>query len=78
MVYDFTGMRDECYHLYITQNRTLDEIQEHFRRDGWNPRYVGCRTTERYFSLISNSNIFSASRLLRGCSCSTIPYTVLS
>ncbi|KAL9096801.1 MAG: hypothetical protein Q9163_006410, partial [Psora crenata] len=37
MVYDFTGMRDECYSMYITQNKTLDEIQEHFRRDDWNP-----------------------------------------
>ena len=38
MVYDFSGMRDQCYDMYIIQNKTLDVIQEHFQREGFNPR----------------------------------------
>ena len=52
MVYDFEGKRDTCYDMYITQNKTLDEIRAHYQAENFNARYVRTYTaTAGYFIL---------------------------
>lgn len=40
MVYDWDDKRDECYVMYITENKSLDEIIEFYKRKDFAPRYV--------------------------------------
>lgn len=40
MVYEWDQKRDECYVMYITQNRSLDEIIDFYRERNFAPRYV--------------------------------------
>ena len=41
MVYEWDNKLDECYNLYITENKSLEEIIAHFRDDkNFTPRYV--------------------------------------
>ena len=51
MVYEWDNKRDECYNLYITENKSLEEIIAHFRDDkNFTPRYVdSCTHTRRSF-----------------------------
>ena len=37
----FEGRRDEMLDLYITQNKPLEEIREHYLNQGLSARYVG-------------------------------------
>ena len=40
MVYEWDGKRDECYRLYITENKSLEDIVELYRVQNFVPRYV--------------------------------------
>jgi len=40
MVYDWEDKRDECYVMYITENKSLDDIIEFYKRKNFAPRYV--------------------------------------
>ena len=40
MVYEWESKRDECFMMYITQNKSLEEIIEFYRRQNFVPRYV--------------------------------------
>lgn len=40
MVYEWDNKRDECYVMYITENRSLDEIIEFYKGQNFAPRYV--------------------------------------
>lgn len=44
MVYDWEGKEELCYKLYITENKSLEEIMEFFKvTQDFTPRYVSCR-----------------------------------
>ena len=40
MVYNWEGKEAECYRLYVEEKKSLDEVMEVFRAEGFNPRYV--------------------------------------
>lgn len=40
MVYEWDNKRDECYVMYITENKSLDEIIEFYKNQNFAPRYV--------------------------------------
>lgn len=40
MVYNWENKRDEIYVMYITENKSLDEIIEFYRGQNFAPRYV--------------------------------------
>lgn len=40
MVYNWEGKESECYRLYVEEKKSLDEVMEVFRAEGFNPRYV--------------------------------------
>lgn len=40
MVYEWDNKRDECYVMYITENKSLDEIIEFYKGQDFAPRYV--------------------------------------
>ena len=45
MVYDWDNKRDICFDMYITENKSLEEIIAHFRDDkNFTPRYVAACT----------------------------------
>ena len=40
MVYEWDNKREECFNMYITENKSLEEIIAHFRDDkNFTPRY---------------------------------------
>ena len=40
MVYEWEIRRNEIYDMYITQNKSLEEIIEYYRAQKFVPRYV--------------------------------------
>ena len=40
MVYEWDNKRDECFDLYITQNKSLEEIIDFYKGQNFAPRYV--------------------------------------
>ena len=64
----FEGKRDAIFELYINQNKTLDELREHYGPEGQEIRCVANRSrlqnpTEKYLSLrASNPNPHSPPR----------------
>ena len=45
MVYEWDNKRDECFNMYITENKSLEEIIAHFRDDkNFTPRYLASCT----------------------------------
>ena len=40
MVYEWEIRRDEIYNMYITQNKSLEELIEFYRPQNFVPRYV--------------------------------------
>lgn len=40
MVYEWDNKRDECYCMYITENKSLEEIVGFYRSQNFVPRYV--------------------------------------
>lgn len=40
MVYEWDNRRDEIYTMYITENKSLEEIIEFYRAQNFAPRYV--------------------------------------
>lgn len=39
-VYDWDGKRDRLYELYITENKSMDEVMAAYADGGFMPRYV--------------------------------------
>ena len=45
MVYEWDNKREECFNMYITENKSLEEIIAHFRDDkNFTPRYLASCT----------------------------------
>jgi len=40
MVYEWDNKRDECYFMYITEKKSLEEIIEFYKGQNFAPRYV--------------------------------------
>lgn len=52
MVYDWEGKEELCYKLYITENKSLEEIMEFFKlHQDFTPRYVGVEYRVSSFAL---------------------------
>ncbi len=41
MVYDWDDKESECYRLYVEERKSLDEVIDYFKQQGFVPRYVG-------------------------------------
>ena len=45
MVYEWDNKREDCFNMYITENKSLEEIIAHFRDDkNFTPRYLASCT----------------------------------
>ena len=40
MVYEWEDKEGECYRLYVEERKSLDEVMDHFKEQGFAPRYV--------------------------------------
>ena len=54
MVYEWENKRDECYDMYITENKSLEEIIEFYRGQNFAPRYVVDSRIPFYGSQLNN------------------------